>query len=374
MANLYINKDIAGDSDKMKYWLSGDDCISFSDIKSFLDWMNPDDNQINVELHSCGGDCIEGYAIYDALRASGKEVSCKVVGLCASMATVILLAAPKERRSMYEHAQLLIHDPYFPKGSLKENMTISKLTSAASELEAERKKMIDLYTERTGTDSAAIELQMKGNTWFGSEKAIELGFVSFVVPAVSAKVEKIINNNKNEMKEEKKPTIAEAFKVLATALGLSGGKTVAMEITTSTGDVLTVEREDGDIQVGDAASPDGEFVLEDGRTVTVEDGVITSIEEPAGDDDDVEALNERINELEKEIEELKANAKNEDEERILAAVEKMGGESWLTKVAASKYVPAGRSTIVKKKVKEQTEEEKTIAAFEEIYKKKTGKK
>ena len=109
MAKLFINKDIAADSDKMKYWLSGEDSISFSDIRYFMDWIPADDNRIDVEIHSCGGDCIEGYAIYDALRASGKEISCKVVGTCASMATVILLAAPAERRTAYEHSRMCIH-------------------------------------------------------------------------------------------------------------------------------------------------------------------------------------------------------------------------------------------------------------------------
>ena len=105
MAKLFINKDIAADADKMKYWLSGEDCVSFSDIQGFIDWIPSDDNRIDIELHSCGGDCVEGYAIYDALRASGKEISCKVVGCCASMATIILLAAPVERRSAVQHAQ-----------------------------------------------------------------------------------------------------------------------------------------------------------------------------------------------------------------------------------------------------------------------------
>ena len=63
MAKLYINKDIQPEADKMKYWLSGDDCISFADIQGFIDWIPADDNRIDIELHSCGGNCVEGYAI-----------------------------------------------------------------------------------------------------------------------------------------------------------------------------------------------------------------------------------------------------------------------------------------------------------------------
>ena len=73
-----------------------------------------------------------------------------------------------------------------------------------------------------------------------------------------------------------------------------------MVITTSTGDELTVEREEGEIQVGDPASPDGEHVLEDGRTVVVTDGVITEIKEPSIEEDDAQALKDRIAELEAE--------------------------------------------------------------------------
>lgn len=363
MAKLFINKDIASDSDKMRYWLSGEDCVSFSDIQGFLDWMPQDDNRIDLELHSCGGDCVEGYAIYDALRASGKEISCTVVGMCASMATVILLAAPKERRSMYEHAQLLIHSPYCPSGSVNQDLTIGKLNELVTFLADERKKMLNVYVERTEVDASLLEAQMQDGGWFGSDKAIELGFVSSVVPKLSAKVEKpIINSSssltksKKEMKkEDEKPTVAEAFRMLGVALGITKPNAVSMVITTSTGDELTVEREEGEIQVGDSASPDGEHFLEDGRTVVVTDGVITEIREAEEEEEDTttEELEARIKELEKEVEDLKSNAKTEEETRILASVNRAGGEKWLNKVASSTYTPAGRTTQTKKTVVEE---------------------
>ena len=156
MAKLFINKDIAPDTDKYKYWLTGEDSVSFSDIQYFIDWMPSDDNRIDVEIHSCGGDCVEGYAIYDALRASGKEISCKVVGRCASMATVILLAAPLERRTAYAHSELLIHSPYYgsaPNGIL----TVAKMEAMINELNSDKEKMLALYTERTGKTREVLE-------------------------------------------------------------------------------------------------------------------------------------------------------------------------------------------------------------------------
>ena len=194
MAKLFINKDIAADSDKMQYWLSGDDCVSYSDIQAFLDYFK-DDDKIEVELHSCGGSCIEGYAIYDALRVSGKEISCTVVGTCASMATVILLAAPLERRKMYPNARILIHNPRF--SSLEGTATIESLRSALASLESEKQRMMTIYKERTGRSEEELEAQMATDDWFGSDKAIELGFVSSVVPLASAKYEPSINKKEN---------------------------------------------------------------------------------------------------------------------------------------------------------------------------------
>lgn len=379
MAKLYLNRDIIADSEKMKYWMSGDDGISFSDIQNFLAWVDPADNHIDVEIHSCGGDCVEGYAIYDALRASGKDISCTVVGECASMATVILLAAPKENRRMYEHAKLLIHNPYYGDG-ISGMLTAEKLQGYANSLISERKKMLKIYTERTGQPEEVLQAQMNTDSWFESQRAIELGFVSSVVPAISAKKkeEPIINNQKtkNKMaKKDEKPTLKDAFKMMASAMGFNVNP-VAMEITTTTGDTLTVEREEGDIQVGDAASPDGEWVLEDGRTVVVQDGVIIEIREP-DTEDDIQALEDRIAELEEQVAELTANAKTDEDNAILDEVKKAGGIEALKKAAASKYVPsakrqpagtAGKQTVEKPKSRIQQRLEEAREKAKNKYK------
>ena len=350
MAKLYINKDIASDDSKMAYWLSGEDCITYNDIQAFLDSVG-DDNRIDVEIHSCGGNCIEGYAIYDALRVSGKEIACTVVGTCASMATVILLAAPLERRAMYQNARLLIHNPFIPELG---KATIDTLNSALNSLNSEKERMLNIYTERTGKSREELEAQMATDDWFGSDKAIELGFVSYVVPAASASVSN--NNIKTEM-SEKKTTVAEAFRMLGVALGIvkedatastEQPEVVSMTITTVTGTELVVEREEGEPQVGDAASPDGEHVLEDGRTIVVEGGVITDIKQAEEEvieeskADDTQALKDEIASLKAEIETLKSNAKSDEDAQVLAKVQEAGGIEKLINAAASKYVPAAR--------------------------------
>lgn len=338
MAKLFINKDIVADSDKFENWiLTGDDGMSFSDIQYFLDWMDPTDNTIDIELHSCGGDMVEGYAIYDALRNTGKQITATVVGRCASMATVILLAAPVERRKMYPHAKLLIHSPYCP--GYSGTLDLETLDSLKVGLEAERERLIALYVERCGVDRTLIEAQMAKDAWFGGEMAKQLGFIGEVIVPKSAKVS---TNKMESMAKKEEVTVSKSLldRMLA-KLGyakIEDVPAVALELTTAGGDTLTVEREEGDPQVGDPASPDGEHVMPDGTTIVVQDGVITEIRE-ASNDDDVEALQSRVAQLEQQVAELTANAKTDEEKAILDKVAKAGGIEALVKAAASKYTP-----------------------------------
>lgn len=344
MAKLYINKDIVADKDKMESWcLTGDEGISFPDIQYFLSWLDPNDPVIDIELHSCGGDTSEGYAIYDSLRATGKQISCTVVGKCASMATIILLAAPLERRKAYPHAKLLIHSPYCP--SYVGELDLNTIESIKTSLVSEKERMLSVYIERTGVDRAKLEAQMEKETWFGGEVAKQLGFVSEVLLPKSAKAN-ITFNHKN-MNKEKQVTVKQSlFDKLLAKCGyqkIEDIPVVAMELTDANGNTLTVERDEGEPQVGDTATPDGEHVMPDGKTIIVTDGIITEIKDPEEetDDEDVDALKARIEELETENASLKSNARSVDDNKILNAVKMAGGESWLAK-NCSTYRVSGR--------------------------------
>lgn len=344
---LFINKEIANVSD-MQRWVFGIDSVSFSDIKSTLDYIKewyPTDNNIDVEIHSCGGDTTEGYAIYDALRTCGKELSCTVVGVAASMATVILLAAPKERRYAYEHAQMLIHSPYFPANSSREELTIDTLDALKGKLEEERGKMLKLYAERTGTDEATLSAQMSDGGWFDANKAIELGFIASIIPptSASAKIENFstTTNSIPQMKFKKEGAMASAFLSLGKALGLIDDESpVSMELTTESGETLTIEREEGDPQVGDKASPDGEHKLDDGRIIVVEDGAITEIkteEETTDEDDDTEALKAKVAELEAKLKDA--------EDKATSAEAKVAEQMAAMAKLSSTFVPNGRQNV-----------------------------
>jgi ATP-dependent Clp protease protease subunit len=156
---------------------------------------------------------------------------------------------------------------------------------------------------------------------------------------------------------EKKNAIAEAWKALGEALGLSQPSAVAYELTTESGDTITIDKPEGEYPaVGDAATPDGEHKMPDGTTIVVVDGVITEIkpaeeqkEETTEENEELAQANARIAELEAElanakaeVESAKAQAKTKEEMEILNLVNIAGGKEWLAQ-AQSNYKPASRT-------------------------------
>lgn len=357
MAVLKIYNDIQTENEKnvCRFW--GDaEGVCFKDIDEFVGKMDVKDNSIEIRLHCDGGSCIEGWAIYDRLRATGKEITAIVEGNAASMATVILMAAPKERRKAYQSAQICCHNPWIPNYALDGALTADNLQKAAENLREQQDKMLDLYVERCGCDREAMQALMNEDKYIDAKRAKELGIIGEIIAPASAKKGANNNNsNSNPMAKEKDETKVEVkASLLDRALAKLGLKTIdelakGMDLSTADGGTLTIEREEGEPQVGDKASPDGEHKMPDGSTIVVADGVITEIkpaeeEDPDGDDEKdakIANLEAQVAELQTKLADAQAKAKNTDELRILNAVKIAGGEKALAKLSST-YKPAGR--------------------------------
>lgn len=362
MAVLKIFNDIQTENEKNNSKFFGEaEGICYKDVDEFCEQIPEDDNKIDVRLHCNGGSCTEGWAIYDRLRATGKEITCTVEGNAASMATVILMAAPKERRKAYASAEICVHNPWISSWGLSDIVTADDLDKAAKDLRDIQEKMLNLYVERCECDKEEMQALMNEDKYIGVNEAIRLGLIGEVIAPVSAKKQGAVFNNKSKNKMAKKEKKVEVkASLIDRALAKLGIKNLdelakGMDLSTSDGKMLTVEREEGEPQVGDKATPDGEFMMPDGKTIVVADGVITDIKTDAngsnkdgenGDqieelEQEVEDLKKRIEELEQEKNDAQAKAKTTDELRILNAVKMAGGEKALSQIT-SNYKPQQR--------------------------------
>lgn len=405
MATLRLYSDIVDEEEKVFLAQWGMEGQCYKDIQEFLSSIPADDEVIDIRIHCRGGSCVEGWAMYDALRRSKKKIYTTVEGECSSMATVILLAAPIERRTAYKNAHFCIHNPAvmwldtdLPKRLTADGINTIKTQIGIQErsLREEQEKIMQLYLSRTKAGRKELQELMDQDTLIDTKKAIELGFISkTLVPNTAHR-----NNSNINISDMSKPktTVAVRKSLLDRILakcGYSKLEDVVMRdqvITSADGREFTVEREDGDPQIGDTAYPDGTYTLDDGTVIVIEDNLITTIQsgeetaaepEPIDPDDpnaisdpapavpekkpgeepaegDPETTNEdyekriaeletkvadqeaRITELEKANGELQqevdskkdARVVSEEETAILEAVSKAGGKEWLDGVTA----------------------------------------
>lgn len=364
MAKLRIYNDIVTQDEQamMQFWgMAGG--VTFNDVAAFCEGIPEDDPDIDVLLHCDGGSVNEGWSIYDRLRATGKNITCIVEGKAHSMASVILMAAPKEQRKAYENSEILIHNPYC---FTTRPLTADTLQAMANDMQREQKKMVDLYVERCGCDAVAIQEQMDKNEPMNMDRAMDFGLIGEIITPMSAKKinEDFSLFNKRTNMEENVSVKKSLLDRMLEKLGFKSVEEVkfGMSLNTADGETIEVEREEGEPQVGDKATPDGEFVMPDGSTIVVENGEIVEIRPKAEaaqdeeddileqDDDKAEIerlksenddLKAQIEQLKTELEEAKKNAKSTDDLRILNAVKIAGGEKVLAKLATD-YKPDGR--------------------------------
>lgn len=387
MAKLRIYNEIVNEEDKvfLQDWC-GTDGLCYKDIPEFLDSMEEGDNEIDIRLHCPGGDCIEGWAIYDALRNSGKTISATIEGECSSMATIILLAAPKERRFGFENARMCIHNPAVAWLDLwsDERLTVdeiknlkAKLTAQEISLIEEQNKILSLYVERTGADREELQSLMNEDKYVDMARAAKLGFIASTLAPNTDNKKKHKSSKSSKMAKEQIKIENRIVKKLLSMAGIAKIEDVQIldqKITAADGTEFTVEREDGDPQVGDKAYPNGTYVLEDGTTIVVADEVIESItpadngEGEGGDgngegdgSNDLKAqvdnltqqvadlteqvntltsekealatdkanLESKVTDLEAKVAALEPEAKTDEEKAILDVVNKAGGKAWL---------------------------------------------
>lgn len=403
MATLKIYNDIVGEEEKitLQMW-EGIDGVCFKDIDEFINAMDEDDKEIDIRIHCRGGDCIEGWAIYDKLRRSKKVITCTVEGECSSMATIILLAAPLERRFAYKNAHFCIHNPAIccPELDYANRLTadalernIDQMKVQAQALREEQAKILNLYVQRTTATRSELQHIMDRDTYISTDKAIELGLISKTLSPLTASKKRTFKISKTQKTMSKKSkTLEKAKRVLAKAgISMSDLSMRAMVVTAADGTELKIEREEGDPQVGDAASPDGNFIMDDGTEIVVEDGVITEIIPADADaaakavdemDEDeliekVEELEEEVDELIEENEELKEEIQalkgkgsrvlSSNDKVILAKVNKAGGLDWLNKVlgSSSTFTSHNRRFVETGSARRNTRESSTQKAIRE---------
>jgi len=123
-----------------------------------------------VEINSPGGNVWDGLSIYNQLRGRKAPVTTRVVGIAASIASIIALAGDKVE--MADAALMMIHDPSGMASGTSEDMR-----KMADALDQHAEVLVGVYAKKTGRSTESIRAAMKAETWFTTAEAIQFGLV-----------------------------------------------------------------------------------------------------------------------------------------------------------------------------------------------------
>jgi len=134
------------------------------------------DEPVRIFIDSPGGDADAGYAIFDMIRFIKPPVWTIGMGLVASAAAIIQLAAPKDRRLGLPNSHYLIHQPLSGIRGVATDIEIH-----ARELEKLRAKINTLIAEETGNPAEQVEKDTDRDYWMSAQEAVKYGLISKVI-------------------------------------------------------------------------------------------------------------------------------------------------------------------------------------------------
>jgi ATP-dependent protease ClpP protease subunit len=128
---------------------------------------------VHLQINSPGGNAFDGVAIYNLIAGHAGNVTAEVVGVAASAASIIAMAA--DELTMAKSSFLMIHNAW--------GLTVGD-HAAHAETGALLQKidgaLANIYAERTRINVGDIAAMMDSETWIDADEAVDQGFADSV--------------------------------------------------------------------------------------------------------------------------------------------------------------------------------------------------
>jgi ATP-dependent Clp protease, protease subunit len=169
---------------------------------------------LHIDINSHGGSVFSANSIYNIIQKFPGEVSASIGALCASAATLILLAADEDKRTGSKNSFIMIHPP---SGCLCGG--VEEMESYIQLMRKTEQQIKAVYLERTKMDKDKMKEIWGKDHWMNAEDALSLGFISTVGDAKKMDKEElealtnacpdipasILNSLQAAVKDEEKP-------------------------------------------------------------------------------------------------------------------------------------------------------------------------
>lgn len=172
MKTIDIKGAVVDDDTAAFYSFFGMSSVSPSDVSQVLNDGNDDDVQVNIA--SNGGDVFAASEIFTMLKSSSATVTVNIQGLAASAASVIAMAGDKVNIS--PTAQIMIHQAAVAVGGNKDD-----LAHEATVLDGIDQSIALAYAQKTGMSEDDLLNMMAQETWLTATDAVDKGFADEIM-------------------------------------------------------------------------------------------------------------------------------------------------------------------------------------------------
>ena len=161
---IQISGTIINQDDKMIYnWYR-----MSSTAPNDVDLEDGSDEPVILNINSNGGDIHAGAEIYTKLRDYKGEITANIVGMAASSASFIAMAA--DHIFISPMGQMMIHNASAEiGGNADEHRDLAKI------LDGVTGQIAESYATRSGRSTSDFLAMMKKETWFTAKEAVEAG-------------------------------------------------------------------------------------------------------------------------------------------------------------------------------------------------------
>ena len=156
-----------------------DDAVANTVVAQLLHLESEDpDKDISLYINSPGGSVTAGLAILDTMNFVKCDVSTICIGLCASMASVLLAGGAKGKRFALPNSEVLIHQPM---GGAQNGTQETDMAIIAEQMKKTRARLNKILSDATGQDIETIAKDTERDNYMSAEEAKSYGLIDDIL-------------------------------------------------------------------------------------------------------------------------------------------------------------------------------------------------
>ncbi|MBQ5783951.1 MAG: ATP-dependent Clp protease proteolytic subunit [Bacteroidales bacterium] len=147
-------------------------------IQAQLLFLDSTDSSSDIQLYinSPGGSVYAGLGIYDTMQLVTSDVATICTGMAASMASILLTAGEKGKRSALPHSRVMIHQPM---GGAEGQASDIEIT--AKQIVKLKQELYEIIANHSGKSIEQIYADADRDYWMTSTEALEYGMIDEIL-------------------------------------------------------------------------------------------------------------------------------------------------------------------------------------------------